>query len=202
MRTVRPAGQWTAGWARALVGGVASWARSRVLRCVAVGPVVRVRSVAAYRARKAPADLVRLVWFVLRGNWRWLVKLWNWATYADLRADARAARLAGDTEARRTAQEAIRADAKARWARVGIVLRRAVITARVVAVVARGAVAGRRVHGPGRTCGRGSPVCTPPSMRCGRCSPQRCRWCWCACRWCGWWRRRSRAATATPAPGG
>ena len=96
----------------------------------------RVRSVAAYRARKAPADLLRLVWFAVRGNWRWLVKLWSWATYADLRADARAARLAGDTEARRTAQEAIRADAKARWARVGIVLRRVVITARVAGVVA------------------------------------------------------------------
>ena len=70
------------------------------------------------------------------GNWRWLVKLWSWATYADLRADARAARLAGDTEARRTAQELIRADAKARWARVGIVLRRAAITARVAGAVA------------------------------------------------------------------
>lgn len=96
----------------------------------------RARSVAAYRARKAPADLLRLVWFVARGHWRWLVKAWSWATYADLRADVRAARLAGDVEARRTAQEMIRADAKARWARVGNVLRRLVITVRLVAPVA------------------------------------------------------------------
>src|SRR4051794_41368912 len=87
------------------------------------GPVTRVRSVAAYRARKAPADVVRLVWFVVRGHWRWLVKVWSWATYADLRADVRAARLAGDSEARRAAQELIRADARARWARVSIVFR-------------------------------------------------------------------------------
>jgi S-DNA-T family DNA segregation ATPase FtsK/SpoIIIE len=76
-----------------------------------------------------------MAWFVLRGHWRWLVKAWSWATYADLRADVRAARLAGDVDARRTAQELIRADAKARWARVGIVLRRVVITCRVVAPV-------------------------------------------------------------------
>lgn len=98
--------------------------------------VVRVRSVAAYRARKVPADVARLVWFVVRGHWRWLVKIWNWATYADLRADVRAARLAGDSEARRAAQELIRADAKARWARVGIVLRRVVIACRLLAPVA------------------------------------------------------------------
>ncbi|MGH3760527.1 hypothetical protein [Actinophytocola sp.] len=100
------------------------------------GLAVRVRSVAAYRARKIPQDAARLVWFVLRGNWRWLVKLWSWATYADLRADARAARLAGNTEARRTAQELIRSDAKARWARVGIVLRRIAIAVRVLAPLA------------------------------------------------------------------
>ncbi|HEX6360689.1 hypothetical protein [Actinophytocola sp.] len=100
------------------------------------GPVVRARSVAGYRARKAPADALRLVWFVLRGHWRWLVKFWSWATYADLRADARNARLAGDVEARRTAQELIRADAKARWARVGIVLHRVTVTVRVLAPLA------------------------------------------------------------------
>lgn len=100
------------------------------------GPVLRVRSVVAYRVRKVPQDAARLVWFVLRGNWRWLVKVWAWATYADLRADARAARLAGDAEARRAAQELIRADAAARWARVGIVLRRVVVTVRVLAPVA------------------------------------------------------------------
>lgn len=76
----------------------------------------RVRSVAAYRLRKAPADVLRLVWFVVRGHGRWIGKAWTWATYADLRADARAARIAGDREARREAQELIRADARARWA--------------------------------------------------------------------------------------
>ncbi|WP_329063520.1 hypothetical protein [Amycolatopsis sp. NBC_01480] len=106
---------------------------SRVWRS---GPMVRARSVAAYRARKVPADVVRLVWFVLRGNWRWLVKFWSWATYADLRADARRARLAGDAEARRAAQELIRSDATARWAKLGIALRRMVITVRVAAPVA------------------------------------------------------------------
>ena len=98
--------------------------------------MVRARSVAAYRARKAPQDVVRLVWFVLRGNWRWLVKFWNWATYADLRADARRARLAGDADARRAAQELIRSDATARWAKLGIALRRLLITVRVAAPVA------------------------------------------------------------------
>jgi S-DNA-T family DNA segregation ATPase FtsK/SpoIIIE len=100
------------------------------------GPVVRARSVAAYRVRKLPRDVARLVWFVLRGNGRWLLKFWSWATYADLRADARRARLAGDTEARRAAQELIRSDAVARWAKAGIALRRIVITVRVAAPVA------------------------------------------------------------------
>jgi S-DNA-T family DNA segregation ATPase FtsK/SpoIIIE len=124
-----------AGWGRLLVS-VARTARSCALQLWRSDVVVRARSVAAYRAGKVPADLVRLAWFVTRGHWRWLVKAWSWATYADLRADVRAARLAGDTDARRTAQELIRADAKARWARVGIVLRRAAITARIVGVLA------------------------------------------------------------------
>ena len=114
------------------------WKRARRAagRIWRAGPVIRARSVAAYRARKAPADVLRLVWFVLRGMWRWLVKFWLWATYADLRADARAARLAGDSEARRAAQELIRSDATARWAKLGIALRRMYIAARVVAPVA------------------------------------------------------------------
>ena len=91
----------------------------------------RLRSVVAYRLRKLPQDVMRLSWFVARGNWRWLLKAWSWATYADLRADVRKARVAGDREARRLAQELIRADAVARWARCGIVLRRAVIACRV-----------------------------------------------------------------------
>ncbi|UJW35673.1 hypothetical protein L3Q67_18890 [Saccharothrix sp. AJ9571] len=110
--------------------------RHAAVRVWRTGPLVRARSVAAYRVRKIPQDVARLVWFVLRGNWRWLVKFWNWATYADLRADARRARLAGDAEARRAAQELIRSDATARWAKLGIVLRRCVITLRVAAPVA------------------------------------------------------------------
>ncbi|KFU77669.1 DNA segregation ATPase FtsK/SpoIIIE, S-DNA-T family [Amycolatopsis lurida] len=98
-------------------------------------PVVRARSLAAYRVRQAPRDVVRLIWFVARGMWRWLLKFWQWATYADLRADARRARLAGDAEARRAAQELIRSDATARWAKVGIAVRRFVIAVRVAAPV-------------------------------------------------------------------
>ncbi len=99
------------------------------------GRMVRARSVAAYRVRQAPRDVLRLLWFVARGTWRWLVKFWSWATYSDLRADARRARLAGDAEARRAAQELIRSDATARWAKLGIALRRLVIAARVAAPV-------------------------------------------------------------------
>ncbi len=124
--------RWSRAWWRTAAGKLAALA-GQAWRS---GPVVRARSVAAYRTRKLPADVARLVWFVLRGNWRWLVKFWNWATYADLRADARNARLTGDAEARREAQELIRSDAKARWARLGIVLHRAAVTVRVLAPVA------------------------------------------------------------------
>ncbi|MEU4523120.1 FtsK/SpoIIIE domain-containing protein [Amycolatopsis sp. NPDC024027] len=123
----RTAGQRGGPWQRCV-----AWA-GRVWRS---GPVLRARSVSAYRVRKAPVDVLRLVWFVLRGNWRWLVKFWNWATYADLRADARRARLSGDAEARRAAQELIRSDATVRWARLGIVLRRVAITLRFAGPVA------------------------------------------------------------------
>ncbi|RSM64098.1 hypothetical protein DMH04_51910 [Kibdelosporangium aridum] len=99
------------------------------------GWVARARSVAAYRLRKAPLDVARLLWFVLRGHWRWVVKGWSWATYADLRADVRRARLAGDAEARRAAQEMIRADGRARWARLGLCLHWLVVVGRVVAPV-------------------------------------------------------------------
>ena len=95
--------------------------------------VVRARSLAAYRLRKAPVDLVRLLWFVIRGNWRWARKAWAYLTYADLRADARAARLAGDVEGRRTAQELIRSDSRARWTRVAMATE---TTRRVATVVA------------------------------------------------------------------
>ncbi|WP_246107814.1 FtsK/SpoIIIE domain-containing protein [Saccharothrix saharensis] len=97
--------------------------------------VARARSVVAYRARTAPRDVVRLTWFLTRGTGRWIAKAWRWASYADLRADARAARIAGDVEARRTAQELIRSDAKARWAKFGNFLRRTLVGLAAVTVL-------------------------------------------------------------------
>lgn len=94
--------------------------------------VVRARSVIAYRARNAPRDVARLLWFLTRGTGRWIARGWRWASYADLRADARAARMVGDVQARRTAQELIRSDARARWAKLGIFLRRALVGAAAV----------------------------------------------------------------------
>ena len=91
-----------------------------VARAAARSPqAVQLRAVTTYRARRAPRDLIRLVWFFLRGHARWAVKGWCWVTHGDLRADARAARLTGDSEVRRAAQEMIRADGHARWARLG-----------------------------------------------------------------------------------
>jgi hypothetical protein len=81
--------------------------------------------VAGYRLRHALRDVVRLGWFVIRGHGRWVRKAWTFFTYADLRADARAARVTGDPDRRRTAQELIRADARSRWARVGMAVERA-----------------------------------------------------------------------------
>ena len=98
--------------------------------------LARARLVLGYRVRKAPTDLGRLAWFAVRGHWRWLVKAWTWATYGDLRADARAARVAGDVEARRTAQELIRSDSHARWARLGIVAHRLAVTGMGLAFLA------------------------------------------------------------------
>lgn len=95
-----------------------------------------LRSVLAYRARQAPRDLARLVWFVLRGHGRWVGKAWTFFTYGDLRAEARAARASGDPEARRRAQELLRADSGARWARVGMVAERAGTAAWVLGAVA------------------------------------------------------------------
>jgi len=115
------------------------WVVGRVIKPTASAwraePVMRVRSVTAYRFRKAPVDLVRLLWFVARGNWRWARKAWAYLTYADLRADARAARLAGDVEGRRTAQELIRSDSRARWTRVAMATETARRVATAVAVV-------------------------------------------------------------------
>lgn len=88
-----------------------------------------------YRVRKAPRDAVRLAWFAVRGHGRWVSKGWRWATYGDLRADARTARAAGNAEVRRAAQEAIRADARARWAKLQNGLVNGVIAAGGVVVV-------------------------------------------------------------------
>jgi S-DNA-T family DNA segregation ATPase FtsK/SpoIIIE len=108
---------------------VAVWRREQVLR---------VRSVLGYRVRKAPVDLLRLVWFVLRGHGRWIGKAWTYCTYGDLRSDARTARVAGDAEARRKAQEMLRADSRARWARLGMVAERTWKAAGLVGVLALG----------------------------------------------------------------
>jgi S-DNA-T family DNA segregation ATPase FtsK/SpoIIIE len=88
------------------------------------GYAVHARSVLVYRARKAPRDLVRLTWFALLGHAQWMNKAWTFFTYGDLRTDVRAARLAGDAQARRAAQEMIRADSRARWARFGMFVER------------------------------------------------------------------------------
>ncbi|MGH3869432.1 MAG: hypothetical protein ACRDQ4_25665 [Pseudonocardiaceae bacterium] len=97
---------------------------------------VQLRGVVAYRVRTAPRDAVRLCWFALRGHARWVAKGWRWATHGDLRADARAARLIGDRDARRAAQELIRADAAARWTKLGIALHRTAVGGLLLAVLA------------------------------------------------------------------
>jgi S-DNA-T family DNA segregation ATPase FtsK/SpoIIIE len=96
----------------------------------------QLKAAAGYRVRKAPRDAARLCWFALRGHGRWIAKAWVWATHGDLRADARAARLAGDREARRAAQEMIRADARARWAKLGVAVPRVALGAVLVGVLA------------------------------------------------------------------
>ncbi|MEJ3658903.1 zonular occludens toxin domain-containing protein [Actinomycetes bacterium KLBMP 9759] len=101
-------------------GAGVQWIVGRTVAGWRAAPVARARSVAAYRMRKAPIDALRLIWFVLRGNGRWIGKGWTFLTYADLRADARTARLSGDAEARRKAQELIRADSRARWDRLAM----------------------------------------------------------------------------------
>lgn len=73
-----------------------------------------LKALAAYRVRQVPRDVVRLGWFALRGHGRWITKGWTWATYGQLRAEARAAQMARDALARREAQELIRVAAAAR----------------------------------------------------------------------------------------
>jgi len=106
---------------------VAAWRSDRV---------VQARAATRYRGRKAPRDLARLSWFVARGHGRWIEKAWAFVTYADLRRDAREARLAGDAKARREVQEMIRADSRARWARLGMFVERIRAAALTVGVVA------------------------------------------------------------------
>ncbi len=96
---------------------------------------VQARSVLRYRARQAPRDALRLDWFALRGHGRWIAALWTFLTYGDLRSDARSARQSGDVNARREAQERIRADAGARWARVSLAIERTGRAAAVIVVI-------------------------------------------------------------------
>ncbi len=111
----------------------------RLVRGVGRAPrVAQAGAVARYRLRKAPRDMARLGWYFLRGHGRWIAKAWTWVTHGYLRADARAAWLAGDSEGRRAAQELIRADARARWAKIGIVADR--ITAGGLLVIFLGGV--------------------------------------------------------------
>jgi DNA segregation ATPase FtsK/SpoIIIE, S-DNA-T family len=106
-------------------------------RAVADSPwTARLTAVAAYRVRAAPRDAARLCWFFLRGHARWIAKGWIWATHGDLRADARAARLIGDRDARRAAQELIRADAAARWAKLGLALHRIALGGLLLSILA------------------------------------------------------------------
>jgi S-DNA-T family DNA segregation ATPase FtsK/SpoIIIE len=96
----------------------------------------QLKTLAGYRARKAPQDTARLTWFAIRGHGRWIGKGWNWATHADLRSDARKARISGDTEARRLAQLAIREDARHRWSKLAVALRRIAVASCVLLVLA------------------------------------------------------------------
>jgi DNA segregation ATPase FtsK/SpoIIIE, S-DNA-T family len=116
----------------ALLSGRGRWSARGVVDALWTA---RLRAVAAYRVRTAPRDAARLCWFVLRGHARWIAKGWAWATHGDLRADARAARLIGDRETRRRAQELIRADAAARWAKLGIALHRITVGGLLLAVL-------------------------------------------------------------------
>lgn len=106
--------------ARQLLIGRRRQASAAVARAWHGERVSRVRAVVGYRLRKAPVDVVRLIWFAIRGHGRWLAKAWTFFTYGDLRADARSARLARDADARRKAQELIRADSRARWTRLAM----------------------------------------------------------------------------------
>jgi len=119
----------------AVAGVLVGWCAWIVMlaRGVASSPrVAQVWAVAGYRLRKAPRDAGRLAWFAVRGHGRWIAKGWTWATHGHLRADARAAWLAGDVEARRIAQELIRSNARIRWAKIGLAAHRVTTAALLV----------------------------------------------------------------------
>ncbi|SDH66049.1 DNA segregation ATPase FtsK/SpoIIIE, S-DNA-T family [Actinokineospora alba] len=97
--------------------------------------LAKVRQVAAYRARHAHRDAWQITKYTVRGHARWFRKGWDWATHADLRADARAAKLSQDRETRRVAQEMLKADGRARWERLGVAARRTAVALAVVAGV-------------------------------------------------------------------
>jgi S-DNA-T family DNA segregation ATPase FtsK/SpoIIIE len=124
----------------AAVAWLAGQGRLRVMllaRAVADSPrSAQFTAVIGYRLHKAPRDAARLCWFFLRGHARWIAKGWTWVTHGDLRADARAARLIGDRETRRAAQELIRADSAVRWAKLGIALHRSAVAGLLLAVLA------------------------------------------------------------------
>ena len=113
-----------------------TWVGVPVRRVAHAPHIAQLRAVMGYRLRQAPRDVARLGWFFLRGHGRWIVKGWTWATHGDLRADARAARLAGDQQARRTAQETLRVDAHARWAKIGRALHRTLAGSLLMAFLA------------------------------------------------------------------
>lgn len=73
-----------------------------------------VKALTAYRVRKAPRDVARLSWFAIRGQARWVAKGWDWATFGDLRAEARSARAMRDPAGRREAAALIKASMAAR----------------------------------------------------------------------------------------
>ncbi len=126
------------------VVGLLSGLPARVVmlgRGVVTSPTVtQARAVVVYRLCKAPRDVARLGWFALRGHGRWIAKGWIWASHGHLRADGRAAWLAGDSEARRRAQELIRSDSRVRWAKLGIAAHR-IITGVLLAVFLGGVLA-------------------------------------------------------------
>ncbi|HEX2297704.1 MAG TPA: hypothetical protein VHH34_04160, partial [Pseudonocardiaceae bacterium] len=96
----------------------------------------QIKALTTYRVRKAPRDVIRLSWFALRGHARWVGKGWDWATFGDLRADARAARAARDPVARREAQELIRTAMAARREAALRVLLVGLVAGVVVGIVA------------------------------------------------------------------